>query len=133
MLPCEPCQQQLLSYLYDLLEPPERQELDAHLQSCTPCQEALAQARQQQGLFAEAASHALAASVPQPCPLVELLTEREREVWQLLLHGASNREIARHLVLSMNTVKKHVLNICRKLNVRSRAQVIAKARTLQLL
>ncbi|MFL5700957.1 MAG: LuxR C-terminal-related transcriptional regulator, partial [Ktedonobacteraceae bacterium] len=40
---------------------------------------------------------------------------------------------ARHLVLSMNTVKKHVLNICRKLNVRSRAQVIAKARTLQLL
>jgi LuxR family maltose regulon positive regulatory protein len=88
---------------------------------------------EQQGLFAEAVSHALAASVPQPCPLVELLTGREREVWQLLLHGASNREIARHLVLSMNTVKKHVLNICRKLNVRSRAQVIAKARTLQLL
>ena len=88
---------------------------------------------EQQELFAEAVSHALAASVPQPCPLVELLTGREREVWQLLLHGASNREIARHLVLSMNTVKKHVLNICRKLNVRSRAQVIAKARTLQLL
>src|SRR2546421_3419376 len=74
---------------------------------------------EQQGLFAEAVSHALAASVPQPCPLVELLTGREREVWQLLLHGASNREIARHLVVSMNTVKKHVLNICRKLNVRS--------------
>src|SRR6266566_3441223 len=88
---------------------------------------------EQQELFAEAVSHALAASVPQPCPLVELLTGREREVWQLLLHGASNREIARHLVLSMNTVKKHVLNICRKLNVRSRAQVIAKARTPHLL
>src|SRR6266700_2933207 len=43
---------------------------------------------EQQGLFAEAVSHALAASVPQPCPLVELLTGREREVWQLLLHGA---------------------------------------------
>jgi len=33
----------------------------------------------------------------------------------------------------MNTVKKHVLNIYGKLNVRSRAQAIAKARTHQLL
>ncbi|TMD76410.1 MAG: helix-turn-helix transcriptional regulator, partial [Chloroflexi bacterium] len=54
-------------------------------------------------------------------------------VLQLLLDGASNREIARHLVLSMNTVKKHVLNICGKLNVRRRTQVIAKAQTLPLL
>jgi len=64
---------------------------------------------------------------------VEPLTGREREVLQLLLDGASNREIARHLVLSLNTVKKHVLNICGKFNVRSRAQVIAKARTPHLL
>ena len=88
---------------------------------------------EQQGLFAEAASHALAVPVPQPGPLVEALTAREREVLQLLLDGASNREIARHLVLSMNTVKKHVLNICRKLNVQSRARVIVKARAFQLL
>jgi DNA-binding CsgD family transcriptional regulator len=88
---------------------------------------------EQHGLFAEAVSHAPAASDPQPGSLVEPLTGREREVLQLLLDGASNREIARHLVLSMNTVKKHVLNICGKLNVRSRAQVIAKARTPHLL
>lgn len=57
-----------------------------------------------------------------------LLTAREQEVLQFLLKGASNREIAHHLVLSMNTVKKHVLNICRKFDVRSRSQVVAKMR-----
>jgi LuxR family maltose regulon positive regulatory protein len=65
--------------------------------------------------------------------LVEPLSEREREVLQLLVEGTSNREIANHLVLSVNTVKKHVFNICSKLNVQSRTQAIAKARTLNLL
>jgi len=65
--------------------------------------------------------------------LVEPFTEREREVLRLLLEGASNREIARHLVLSVNTVKKHVYNLCGKLGVQSRAQAIARARTLNLL
>jgi ATP/maltotriose-dependent transcriptional regulator MalT len=62
----------------------------------------------------------------------EPLTTREHEVLQLLLNGASNREIAYDLVLSMNTVKRHVLNICRKFGVRSRAQVIAMLRTTHL-
>jgi ATP/maltotriose-dependent transcriptional regulator MalT len=87
---------------------------------------------EQQGLFAEAASYVSAAHTPQASSLVELLTTRELEVLQLLLDGSSNQEIAHGLVLSVNTVKKHVLNICRKLNVRSRAQAIAKARTLHL-
>ena len=65
--------------------------------------------------------------------LMESLTVREREVLQLVMDGASNREIARQLVLSVNTVKKHVLNICGKLNVQSRTQAIAKVRTLNLL
>ncbi len=64
--------------------------------------------------------------------LMDSLTAREREVLRLLVDGASNREIANHLVLSVNTVKKHVLNLCGKLGVQSRAQAIAKARTLQL-
>ncbi len=70
---------------------------------------------------------------PNASPLVEPLTGREREVLQLLVDGASNREIAQRLVLSVNTVKKHVFNICGKLGVQSRTQAIAKARTLDLL
>ncbi len=65
--------------------------------------------------------------------LTEPLTCREREVLRLLLDGASNREIACHLVLSVNTVKKHVLNICGKLNTQSRTQAIVKAQALHLL
>ncbi len=70
---------------------------------------------------------------PQPTSLMEPLTARERDVLRLVLEGASNREIARQLVLSVNTVKKHVLNIYGKLNVQSRAQAIAKSRMLHLL
>ena len=66
-------------------------------------------------------------------PLIEPLTLREREVLRLLMDGLSNREIARHLVLSVNTVKKHVYNICSKLGVQSRAQAIVRARSLNLL
>jgi LuxR family maltose regulon positive regulatory protein len=50
---------------------------------------------------------------PRPGSLVEPLTEREREVLRLLLEGASNREIAHRLVLSLNTVKRHVYNLLR--------------------
>jgi LuxR family maltose regulon positive regulatory protein len=76
-------------------------------------------------------------TLPPPCPhpssLAEPLTEREREVLRLLLEGASNHEIARRLILSVNTVKRHVYNLCGKLGVQSRAQAIARARTLNLL
>ena len=68
-----------------------------------------------------------------PGPLAEPLTEREREVLHLLLEGASNREIARRLVLSVNTVKRHVYNLCGKLGVQSRTQAIIRARALNLL
>ena len=64
--------------------------------------------------------------------LVEPLTEREREVLHLLSTGASNREIARRLVLSVGTVKKHVYNICGKLGTQSRTQALARARGLNL-
>jgi LuxR family maltose regulon positive regulatory protein len=61
--------------------------------------------------------------------LAEPLTEREREVLELLLEGASNRQIAQRLVVSVNTVKRHVYNLCGKLGVHSRAQAIVIART----
>ena len=76
-------------------------------------------------------------SVKPPAPyaslLIEPLTEREREVLGLLLEGASNREIARRLVLSINTVKRHIYNICGKLGVQSRTQVLVKAKAPNLL
>lgn len=68
-----------------------------------------------------------------PGPLAEPLTEREREVLRLLLEGASNREIARRLIVSVNTVKRHIYNLCGKLGVQSRTQAIARARVLNLL
>jgi LuxR family maltose regulon positive regulatory protein len=64
---------------------------------------------------------------------VESLTAREREVLQLILDGASNREIAHQLILSVGTVKKYVYNICGKLGVQSRTQALIRARALHLL
>ncbi|GHO46611.1 LuxR family transcriptional regulator [Ktedonospora formicarum] len=61
---------------------------------------------------------------PTPSVLDGVFTQRENDVIQFLLHGASNREIASHLVISEGTVKKHVSNICGKLGVRSRTQAI---------
>lgn len=48
------------------------------------------------------------------------LSDREREVLELVAHGRSNREIAARLYISELTVKRHMQNILRKLNVSSR-------------
>jgi len=56
------------------------------------------------------------------------LTEREREVLDLLVQGiTSNRELAARLVVTENTVKYHLRNILDKLHVQNRAQVVAHA------
>jgi DNA-binding CsgD family transcriptional regulator len=55
------------------------------------------------------------------------LTEREREVAQLLAQGKSNREIAAVLVISESTAEVHVKHILSKLDLKSRAQVAALA------
>ncbi len=80
--------------------------------------------------FGEPVSLSSTLHASRPGVLVEPLTEREREVLQILLEGASNRDIAHRLVLSINTVKRHIYNICGKLGVQSRTQAIVKARAL---
>ncbi|MCI5136975.1 MAG: hypothetical protein D3922_00855 [Candidatus Electrothrix sp. AR1] len=51
-----------------------------------------------------------------------LLTDREREVLQLLTKGWTNPEIGQQLCISPHTVKSHVVHICTKLKVRDRTQ-----------
>ena len=52
----------------------------------------------------------------------ELLSRREREVFELIAQGRSNRDIARTLFISESTTKVHVRHIFEKLGVRSRAE-----------
>jgi LuxR family maltose regulon positive regulatory protein len=50
------------------------------------------------------------------------LSEREREVLEMVASGASNKHIARTLELSLHTVKRHICNILDKLDCDSRGQ-----------
>lgn len=52
------------------------------------------------------------------------LTEREKEILQLLVDGLSYKEIGVRLSISANTAKKHVINVYNKLHVNSRAQAL---------
>lgn len=62
-----------------------------------------------------------AAVAAQPAPRLPL-SEREYQVLRQIAAGASNKEIARSLDLSLHTVKRHVANIFNKLGVDSRIQ-----------
>ncbi|HSH03627.1 MAG TPA: LuxR C-terminal-related transcriptional regulator [Anaerolineae bacterium] len=65
--------------------------------------------------------------------LIDPLTDRELEILTLIAHGLTNRQIADKLFLSPNTIKVHTRNIYSKLDVRSRTQAVAQARTLNLI
>jgi len=56
------------------------------------------------------------------------LTDREREVLELVARGRSNAEIGRQLAISAKTVRNHVSNVFAKLQVSDRAQAIVRAR-----
>jgi DNA-binding NarL/FixJ family response regulator len=61
-------------------------------------------------------------------PAFPSLTEREREVLDLIAAGQPNRSIAKRLFLSDKTVRNHVSNIFAKLQVADRAEAIVRAR-----
>ena len=69
-----------------------------------------------------AASTRLLREIRTPEQSVEVLTEREKEVLQLLALGKSNQEISRELHIAEQTVKSHVSHLLAKLGVPSRTQ-----------
>jgi DNA-binding NarL/FixJ family response regulator len=57
---------------------------------------------------------------------VEALSERERQIAELVAAGHTNRQIADRLFLSTRTVERHLSHVFHKLDVSSRAQVGAR-------
>jgi ATP/maltotriose-dependent transcriptional regulator MalT len=60
-------------------------------------------------------------------PVPASLTEREREVLGYLAMGCANKDIGRHLAISLSTVKSHLSTLYRKLGVETRTQALAHA------
>lgn len=61
------------------------------------------------------------------------LSEREFQILQLIAEGQMNKEIARSLAISAETVKWHIKNIYAKLKVNSRTQAMSRALEMKLL
>jgi LuxR family maltose regulon positive regulatory protein len=81
----------------------------------------------------EALGESVKIESPIASKLIDRLSQRELEVLRLIIDGSTNQEIAHELVLTVNTVKRHISNIFRKLEVSNRAQAIAQARKLNIL
>jgi len=69
---------------------------------------------------------------PRGMPLLEPLSDREAAVLRYLPTQLSKAEIATEMFVSVNTVKTHVKNIYRKLDVASRGEAVRRAKALQL-
>ncbi|NEY72689.1 hypothetical protein G4D63_13210 [Bacillus mesophilus] len=54
------------------------------------------------------------------------LTTREKEILHLILEGLNNQEVGSYLNISVHTVKNHITNIYKKLNVTDRVQAMTK-------
>ena len=72
------------------------------------------------------------ASTEEGSSLIEPLSEREREILQLMAKGSRNREIATRLHLAEGTVKNYVSSLMRKMYVEDRVQVVVRAKELGL-
>src|SRR5260370_40821827 len=108
------------AYLSKLLAAFEHEQQDASppVMAATTGEPALASARQ--------------ASAVSSVPAVSL-TRREQEVLRLLAAGASNQDIAQTLVISLDTVKKHVSNLLGQLEESNRTLAYSLALTRSLL
>jgi DNA-binding NarL/FixJ family response regulator len=66
-------------------------------------------------------------AVPPAAPVLDELTQREREVLTLVARGRSNTEISEHLCVSLPTVKTHIGRLFVKLAARDRTQLVIAA------
>jgi DNA-binding NarL/FixJ family response regulator len=57
----------------------------------------------------------------------DLLTDREKEVLQLLAEGRSNKEVAAVLGIGVSTIETHRMNLMQKLNLHSTAEIVLYA------
>ena len=75
------------------------------------------------------------ACVPDPAtiPVLEPLTEREREVLRHLSGMLNTAEVASEMYISINTVKSHLKSIYRKLAAGHRGEAVRRARQLELI
>ncbi|HEY1016756.1 MAG TPA: LuxR C-terminal-related transcriptional regulator, partial [Herpetosiphonaceae bacterium] len=76
----------------------------------------------------QASLEVIAAPAPPP-----VLSDRERSVLRLVAAGLSNPEIARELIIAVDTVKAHLKHISAKLEAHNRAQAVARAKELGLI
>ena len=92
--------------------------------------EAIQRAGQGKSFFSPAVANLLELSngaIPPVEDRYELLTERERQVYQLLAEGNNNKDIASLLNLSLHTVETHRTRIMEKLDVHSSAELVLSA------
>lgn len=75
----------------------------------------------------------LSPGLPVSQSLVEPLSERERDVLRLLGTDLSGPDIARELMVSLNTLRTHTKNIYDKLGVNNRRAAVHRAAELKLL
>lgn len=73
------------------------------------------------------------ATLPDKTPIDLTLTRRERQIFDLVLLGKSNKEIAEELRKSVRTIEAHRFNLMKKLDVKNLAELTQKARSLGLI
>ena len=61
--------------------------------------------------------------------LLQKLTERQREVYNLILSGKTNKEIMSELFIEQSTLKSHINQIYKKLNIKSRNELKSRLKT----
>lgn len=61
-----------------------------------------------------------------PNPYFSLLTDREKQILKLFINGLSYKEVGHQLDVRLDTVRSHIRNIYKKLNVRSKTEAVMK-------